>query len=508
MNPDNNRLSSSFSIQQTEKPTNQDLAVLFTPNQYTGKYEYVVTKDGKAGAPITVTGAKTSTIYLLESGNYQITVNSYDAKGALLETKKTGIYQIDKDKPRINVGERSIVMEKGSTLKPLEGIRVTDIQDGDLFSKVKTNFDEIDFETLGVKKLTYTVTDSAGNTAVESITVRVVESTSNQLQLTQIGIIAVLFTIIFLIVQYRKVLALEKRIGKYALEPLVDNSKSLFDKLLDKYFLIVKKFSKSLKKSVFISNFSHRYDKYAGTINKRYKEGMHFVASKLLISCFFVLVAVFAKTLQYNVLTLYELMVPLLFGFMMPDLLYVYQYKRYRNRIENDLLQAIIIMNNAFKSGRSITQAIHLVTEELTGPICEEFKKMSLEISFGLSIDMVFKRFSDRIQLEEVTYLTASLSILNKTGGNIIKVFASIEESLFSKKKLKLEMASLTGSSRLIVYALIAVPILFIAFVSLINPTYFLPFFTSPIGIVLMVFMVLLYLIYIYFVRKIMKVRM
>ena len=39
--------------------------------------------------------------------------------------------------------------------------------------------------------------------------------------------------------------------------------------------------------------------------------------------------------------------------------------KETRSQIENDLLQAIIIMNNAFKSGRSITQAIELVTKEL-----------------------------------------------------------------------------------------------------------------------------------------------
>ena len=95
----------------------------------------------------------------------------------------------------------------------------------------------------------------------------------------------------------------------------------------------------------------------------------------------------------------------------------------YRNRLENDLLQAIIIMNNAFKSGRSISQAIELVTKELKGPIAEEFKKMSLELSFGLSIDVVFKRFGERVKIDEINYLTSSLSILNKTGGNIIKVF-------------------------------------------------------------------------------------
>ena len=138
----------------------------------------------------------------------------------------------------------------------------------------------------------------------------------------------------------------------------------------------------------------------------------------------------------------------------------------------------------------------------------KEFKKMELELSFGLSIDVVFHRFSDRVQLEEVSYLTASLSILNRTGGNIIKVFSSIEESLFNKKKLKLEMASLTGSSRMIMYALIIVPLLFIAFVSIINPTYFVPLFTSVFGVILIVIMLILYIAYIYIVRKVMRVRM
>ena len=69
-------------------------------------------------------------------------------------------------------------------------------------------------------------------------------------------------------------------------------------------------------------------------------------------------------------------------------------------------------------------------------------------------------------------------------------------------------MSSLTGSSRMIMYALIVVPLLFIAFVSIINPTYFVPLFTSAIGIVLMIIMIVLYVAYIYIVRKVMKVRM
>ena len=50
-------------------------------------------------------------------------------------------------------------------------------------------------------------------------------------------------------------------------------------------------------------------------------------------------------------------------------------------KMENDLLQAIIIMNNAFKSGYSIMQAIYLVYTEMEGPISIEFKKMYMDIT-------------------------------------------------------------------------------------------------------------------------------
>ena len=69
-------------------------------------------------------------------------------------------------------------------------------------------------------------------------------------------------------------------------------------------------------------------------------------------------------------------------------------------------------------------------------------------------------------------------------------------------------MMSLTGASRIIVYALIAVPILFVVFISFINPTYFIPLITTELGYIITSIIVIVYIIYIFFVFKIMKVRM
>ena len=165
-------------------------------------------------------------------------------------------------------------------------------------------------------------------------------------------------------------------------------------------------------------------------------------------------------------------------------------------------------MNNAFKSGRSIYQAVELVSTELKGPISQEFKKIALEISYGLDIEVAFKRFAERIEIEEVAYLTASLSITNKTGGNIIRVFDSIEKTLFNRKKLKLELKSLTSSSKLIMYVLMLVPVFFVAIISILNSSYFLPLFSTPLGYALIGIMIIIYVTYIIIVRRIIRVRM
>lgn len=496
-----------FNISSNENYVNKDILVTYTPNSSVIKYQYFIYKNDNIVEQAVINENKKTDFILNETGSYKIKINTVDINN---EQKiiDSGVYNIDKIAPVIELDEKVVNMEIGDTLKPLEGVKVTDNIDGNLINRVTTNINELDLNNPGVKTLTYKVVDSAGNVAESDLTVNVNVANANTLFVVQFSIIIVLAIFATLIIFYRRSMQLEKRIAKYSVEPLHDNGEALFDSYWNFYLKIVNRISKRLEKFNLIKKYSEHYDKYVGILNKTYHSGLDFVSSKFLVSIIFVLIAIFSKTIQYEILSIYEVSFPLLVGFFMPDIVYIYKYKLHRNKIENDLLQAIIVMNNAFKSGRSITQAIDLVTTELEGAIADEFKKMHMELSFGLSVDVVFKRFSKRVKLEEVNYLTASISILNKTGGNIIKVFSSIEKSLFDRKRLKLEMASLTGSSKLIMYVLFLVPILFVIFVSIINPNYFKAFYTTTLGGIILSVIIIMYIIYILLIRKIMKVRM
>ena len=501
---ENNKIG--FQSTYCNLPTNKNFNITYTPDENTVSYTYHVYKNNQLIKTVEIDSNRSTNIFFDATGNYQVEAINYDANGDF-STKKSCSYILDKEKPILKVNEESLTFVKGETINFMENVKAEDAVDGDLTKYITTNSKEIDLSSVGMKKLTYTVSDQAGNVASKSVYLHVVEDQIGLMVMQMIIIISLMFVSAYML-RYRRSLILEKRIEKFSINPVIDTRKSIYGKVAGYIKNIVNSVKQGLGKSVFLTKYSKRYEKYVGTIDADSKDGMDFVAVKFLVGILFIIIAVISKVIKFKLISLYEIWIPLLAGFFLPDILFLVQYKIYRKKLENDLLQAIIVMNNAFKSGRSVTQAIYLVSSELKGSIAHEFQRMYDEINLGLSIEEVFKRFADRVELEEVNYLTASLSIINRTGGNIIRVFDSIEKNLINKKKLRLELNSLTGGSKIIVNVLLFVPILFVAFIWVVSPDYFIPLFTHPLGVMLLIFMVLYYIVYIICVRWIMKVRM
>ncbi len=489
-----------------QQATNKDINISFNPNPAYSSYKLTILKDNELYKEITKINLTKSEFTLSETGIYQIEVSYYDQY--MNETKETsGTYTIDKIAPVIKVNKKYYEIAVGKNINIKEIVTATDNMDKNITNRITTNENEINFKEKGTKKLIYTVSDNAGNSTKEEIIINVTHSQTS-IMILQMIFMFVLLIIALAIYIYNKSTKLEQRISRFSISPLKDTTPSLFDALAIKTSNVINKMNKYLYKSEFIKKYSKKYTKYIRTNNQINKSSMDFISTKILSSIFCILIAVFAKTMKFKVFNLYDIYIPLVFGFFLPDFVYYIKYKNYKKKLENDLLQAIIIMNNAFKSGRSIAQAIKLVSNELSGPMAEEFKKIYLELSFGLGLDVVFNRLYERIQIEEISYLTASLTILNKTGGNIVEVFNSIEKSLFNKKKLRLELKSLTSGSRMIVNVLMIVPVAFVLLIWLINPSYFYPLLTNRIGYIIIGIVIIYYIVYIIVIRKLLKVKL
>ena len=484
--------------------TNKDVTVTYIPQTLITNYEYRIIKDNDITNTVVVSNNRESNIVFNETGNYEIEIIAYIDNESY--QFKTETYKIDKEAPIIDAKEE-VNVDANEYYDVYSNVKVVDNVDGDITKSVRSNISELNLNSVGKKKLIYTVSDEAGNTATKEVVLNV--SYNNYLlNINQIIVILILIAIFISLLIIGKTVRLEKRLSKYAIKPIKDRSKSLFDNLAIKINNIAYRLSNYIERFEFVNKSSKKYQKYIDAFSDGKYNNIDFISFKIITSICFLIASMIIQTLRFKLLNVYELVIPLVAGYYLLDVIYAYRYYKYRKKIEKDLLQAIIIMNNCFKSGRSITQAVSLVAEQMEGAIADEFKKMSLEISFGLDIEEVFKRFANRIKLDEAAYLTSSLSVLNKTGGNIIKVFTSIEKTLFNRQKLNLELKSLTGSSKVIMYVLTVMPILFVILISFIDKDYFAPLFKSSLGFIIIAIILILYISYILIVRKIMKVRM
>lgn len=330
---------------------------------------------------------------------------------------------------------------------------------------------------------------------------------SINLFIVQSIIIVFLLAVVIWFLRVNKITMLEKRYKKYCLEPLNNNEVAVLDRIINFYNDLKKKLSKSFSKSVLLKDYAKKYEQYVDRSKVIREDAMDFISTKFIWGIIFVIIIIIYDVLWYKPITSTQIATLFLIGIFVPDIYWKYKEKSKKTQIEKDMLKAIIIMNNSFKSGLSIMQAIYMVSTELEGPIADEFKKMYIDISFGLDMDMVFERFASRVDSEEARYITTSLSVLNKTGGNIVQVFTSVERSAFTRKKLKEELGALSASANAIYKMLIVIPVLIIAIILLLNPSYFGPLLTTGIGRVICGLIVLIYVSYIVIIRRIVKMK-
>lgn len=328
-----------------------------------------------------------------------------------------------------------------------------------------------------------------------------------ELFILQMILIFVISLIILQIMKFNRAANLERRISKYTVEPINGKVDSIFDKLYEKYENTIFSLNGILSHSQVLKNYSKKYNKYIEYSSLGKFNPMSFISMKVLIITGLLLVVVLSNILRYREFTFFQFFISFTVGFFLPDIILFAKQKRREKQIDDDMVKAIIIMNSAFKSGRTTMQAIEIVKNELSGPIGEEFKKMYVDISFGLSLDIVFQRFSKRIDNEDARYISASLTILNKTGGDIVKVFSSIEKSLFDRRKLRNELKSLTASSEVMFKLLTIAPFIVFLILFILNPTYFNPLFSTTPGLIVLGLIILIFVLYVYFIKKMMKIR-
>ena len=316
----------------------------------------------------------------------------------------------------------------------------------------------------------------------------------------------VVFILIAIFIKYLKIHEYEKKFSEFSLSAKKEENLSFFDQIKKAIWNLIYLLSSLLNHSNFIKKYSMRF-KQDIYLHKKIKSEIDIVSMKILIGLLLIVIFIFSSLIQSLHIHIWQIILIYFIGYIAlnPVLKYTRVYRK--EKLKEGLLKAILMINGCLQAGQNIVQAIEIVANELTGPIAEEFKKIAVDLSYGLGLDITFNRFYKRVELKEAKYIVTSLSLLNQTSGSIPKLFEMIETNLLNEKKVEEELKNLTKTSIFVFRLIVFTPLFLIEVICLINAKYFNVLFTTSIGKLVSILLVLFYILSIFVARKVLQVR-
>ena len=119
---------------------------------------------------------------------------------------------------------------------------------------------------------------------------------------------------------------------------------------------------------------------------------------------------------------------------------------------------AVELISRALRAGHGLASGLHLVAEEMKGPIADEFNRVFEEQNLGIPIELALRNMADRIPSMDVRFFVIAVIIQRSTGGDLAEVLDKIGRLIRQRFELFGHVKALTAEGRLSGVVLLAMP--------------------------------------------------
>lgn len=316
------------------------------------------------------------------------------------------------------------------------------------------------------------------------------------------SIIIILFIILALIIfNITKVSLLEKRFSNFTLSQSDLDNKSFLEKVSISFWNFIHLLSKSLGKSKILDALSKDYNKYIMISEANYKSSLDYMTIKILTTILSIIVSTILIVVNIIPNNLIILVLAIIFGFMLPDIIWSINYLNKCNKISNRLYQSIIIIDDSI-SKYNIYDCITKVIQELDGPIKDEYQKILIDLTYNINITDAYKRFYKRTKIKEIKTI---YHILDINSDNLEESFNLIREEFDSTNEKNITTSNVKSIINILSYVFLLVPLIFVLLILIINPNYFRIIKDYVSGSIYLLLLILIYLLLVLYIRKIIR---
>lgn len=153
-------------------------------------------------------------------------------------------------------------------------------------------------------------------------------------------------------------------------------------------------------------------------------------------------------------------------------------------RFNEQLVDALMTMSNAMRSGSSIMQAFEHIVNQKVNPISQEFNLFLQQTRVGVKFEDALDNLDKRVNSEDLTLMISAIETARQTGGNLTEVFEQIASTIRERIRIQGRIRTLTAQGRIQGIVVGAMPILLAVALFVLDPTMMMAFFMSPVGLI------------------------
>ncbi|PAJ72553.1 hypothetical protein CJF42_20590 [Pseudoalteromonas sp. NBT06-2] len=136
--------------------------------------------------------------------------------------------------------------------------------------------------------------------------------------------------------------------------------------------------------------------------------------------------------------------------------------KNQRIVFEESFPQAIATISRAVSAGVAVPAAMAHVTEDIAGPVAQEFQRITDQLAIGITLEDALADASLRVGLPSFKFFTVTLLLNQNSGGQLTFVLHQLMANLHERTALQKKLLSMTAEPRTSAKIIAALPPLFL----------------------------------------------
>jgi tight adherence protein B len=173
------------------------------------------------------------------------------------------------------------------------------------------------------------------------------------------------------------------------------------------------------------------------------------------------------------------------------------------SKFESQLVDTIVMMASALRSGMNVFQAIELIEKEQDPPISQEFGLVLREYKVGVHLEDALENLAGRVANNDLNIWVICMNSVLDTGGNLTEMLDTLAYVIRERKKLDLKIKSATAQGKMQALVVTLLPLGIGLMMYWMDPPMMMRMFNTALGVIMLGVMVTLQVLGFIMIRKI-----